>query len=1426
MQVASSLGVTSHVPPQAAPQRWRKEWHSESDYPDRRQLIQHIFHLLTQRKPNVTQEWKEKLPDFVKRLEEALYQGAGSKEEYVNTNTLEQRLQNVARTFVSSRGPRQQSQTPSRPGSAGLPQMPHGPVKVQQSPTQSRNQLDLTSPTVGQTDANIASMGLNTQQQQQLQQQQLQQQQQGMMRPQAAPSANGPVMSNGKPALLRGAAARDNGAWAQGPSMSVPTSQPNSRMFMPNGMANGQMGQMPATMAEPRSGPVQASQALRVPNGMMGGNNGMMGGNNGMVPMANGQNPHMPGMVPIMQSPQLPNMQGNGMVPVNNMSMSNGSSMTSVGVNGSASPSITGGNVIPQLPELPSSGLPGAAGPQGQYALNPPADGSGSGDQQDPAFQAKQRQKKQEFILKQQRWLLFLRHCAKCQYPDGQCNYGSSCAVAKQLWQHILGCSDARCEYPRCVASRELLKHHQKCSSLQCSICVPVKQHVQQQRLAAAQRNMPTQQQQQEMLARQRQQLQHERMHTQNQLTAESGMQPGMPPQMMNGMHPQQMHAGLQSMMQPNRGMPQRPREGPEGEPAPKRPRVNLGSNQGTSLLEAFNADEIKTHLTMLRSRPGQPHLAPIDNSDENMCKACGDKRLTFEPPSLYCTCCGQRIKRNQVYYTTPVNKTEVKGFWCHPCYQDHRGERIELDGTNLQVRKSELEKRKNDDEQEEGWVQCDACCAWVHMICGMFNKGRNDDEMPYHCPNCLMTGLMRGERQPIQVRPQAMLEARDLPKCDISDFLQERIDSALSAELIQRSKQEGVPPDQLVTAKGLTIRVINNVSKRMEVKPRFHEAFQKEGCPDAFPYRQKVILLFQRMDGVDVCLYCLYMQEYGDDCPAANRKWVYLSYLDSVKYFRPEIEAAGRNGMALRTLVYHEIMTGYLKYIKLQGFTSMFIWACPPLQGDDYILYCHPNRQKTPRSDRLREWYHMLLRSAKAEGTVTYLSNLFDTFFEGGKDHRVDKPSVLHLPYFEGDYWPGEAENLLGNISEEQRQAGRKGNKGSLTAGGKPRAKSAKGKRYGSGSVDEQVMGRLGEVIQGMKDDFIVVHLQEPCSLCREYISDAARYYHPHPPQRAVKSERTFEGISLDTPGQSSRQVLQMSRFQLCSTCYQRESSPSSGYGSSKARGLPGGMKVEDLLVAKVEPIPSVSDRNPDVECEFFHTRQAFLSLCQGNHYQFDTIRRAKHSSAMVLYHLHNPDAPAFASTCNACGLEIEAGHGFRCPQCTDYDLCAVCHNTGRGQHIHPLVAQVRGINELKTRLTESERHERQQQLQRTMTLLVHASACDNQACPSTNCNKVKALFKHAVACQQKVQGGCHLCRRMWGLLQLHAKQCQSSDCPVPRCRELREMRRRQMSRQEDQRRHAYQAMLRQQAQARKQQQQPQSQSGQFPERSHTPGY
>ena len=35
----------------------------------------------------------------------------------------------------------------------------------------------------------------------------------------------------------------------------------------------------------------------------------------------------------------------------------------------------------------------------------------------------------------------------------------------------------------RCLTSRELLKHHQKCTNQSCPVCTPVKQYVQKQRL-------------------------------------------------------------------------------------------------------------------------------------------------------------------------------------------------------------------------------------------------------------------------------------------------------------------------------------------------------------------------------------------------------------------------------------------------------------------------------------------------------------------------------------------------------------------------------------------------------------------------------------------------------------------------------------------------------------------------------------------------------------------------------------------------------------------------------------------------------------------------------------------------------------------------------------------------------------------------------
>lgn len=57
-----------------------------------------------------------------------------------------------------------------------------------------------------------------------------------------------------------------------------------------------------------------------------------------------------------------------------------------------------------------------------------------------------------------------------------------------------------------------------------------------------------------------------------------------------------------------------------------------------------------------------------------------------------------------------------------------------------------------------------------------------------------------------------------------------------------------------------------------------------------------------------------------------------------------------------------------------------------------------------------------------------------------------------------------------------------------------------------------------------------------------------------------------------------------------------------------------------------------------------------------QFRHYQFDTLRRAKHSSAMVLYHLHRPESRSLNPFCSRCRRPVRYVR-YHCGVC-NYDL------------------------------------------------------------------------------------------------------------------------------------------------------------------------
>ncbi|KAJ6367343.1 hypothetical protein OIU77_003658 [Salix suchowensis] len=1034
----------------------------------------------------------------------------------------------------------------------------------------------------------------------------------------------------------------------------------------------------------------------------------------------------------------------------------------------------------------------------------------------------------------QQKWLLFLRHARRCPAPEGQCP-DPNCTTVQKLLRHMDRCNSTPCSYPRCQHTRILIHHFKHCRDAGCPVCIPVRNYLEAQikiqmkacTLSASDPGLPSKgsdtgdnaaqlisrtpsivessENQQPPLKRMKIEQSSQTLKPESEVSdilapAVSDVHITQDVQHQDHNHGDNCPPVKSECMEVKLEVPASSRQGSPSNSEIKKDDVDDVSSQmpadesmvhvepasiakqenvkvekeahlhkqentthpaenaagtksgkpkikGVSLTELFTPEQVREHIIGLRQWVGQSKSKAEKNQamehsmSENSCQLCAVEKLTFEPPPIYCTPCGARIKRNAMYYT--IGAGDARQFFCIPCYNEARGDTIVADGTAIP--KARLEKKRNDEETEEWWVQCDKCEAWQHQICALFNE------------------VERGERKPL---PQsAVLGAKDLPRTILSDHIEQRLFRRLKLERQDRAREQGKSFDDVPGAESLVVRVVSSVDKKLEVKQRFLEIFREENYPTEFPYKSKVVLLFQKIEGVEVCLFGMYVQEFGSEAHFPNQRRVYLSYLDSVKYFRPEIKTV--NGEALRTFVYHEILIGYLDYCKKRGFTSCYIWACPPLKGEDYILYCHPEIQKTPKSDKLREWYLVMLRKAAKENVVADLTNLYDHFFLSTGECKA-KVTAARLPYFDGDYWPGAAEDLIYQLNQEED--GRKQNKkGSTKKTITKRALKASGQTdlSGNASKDLLLMHKLGETISPMKEDFIMVHLQPCCSHCCILMVAGTHWV-----------------------------CNQCKNFKICDKCYEVEQKR-----EERERHPINQREKHAFYPVEITDVPAdTKDKDEILESEFFDTRQAFLSLCQGNHYQYDTLRRAKHSSMMVLYHLHNPTAPAFVTTCNKCHLDIETGQGWRCEVCPDFDVCNSCYQKYGGMdHPHKLTNHP-SLAERDAQNKEA-RQVRVLQLRKMLDLLVHASQCRSPNCQYPNCRKVKGLFRHGIHCKTRASGGCVLCKKMWYLLQLHARACKESECHVPRCRDLKEHLRRLQQQSDSRRRAAVMEMMRQRA-------------------------
>ncbi|CAF4365053.1 unnamed protein product [Rotaria sp. Silwood2] len=374
----------------------------------------------------------------------------------------------------------------------------------------------------------------------------------------------------------------------------------------------------------------------------------------------------------------------------------------------------------------------------------------------------------------------------------------------------------------------------------------------------------------------------------------------------------------------------------------------------------------------------------------------CCCRQYAYLPKMMLCygkqPCCEIPPYGYYYYYSNPepsrFNLSSGEYTFCANCFHSIKSESIlvgdDRTQTLVEIPKTLFLPAKNDIQEPEIMIDCIVCTRRWHQVCAL----HLDQIWPegFICNTCIREyNIKRKENRYI---------AQKLTVTDLSSRLEERVNKFLLDKDCHESH--------------VTIRVLSSSDKICEIKPQLKKYYPNQVADNGYPYRTKAIFAFQEIEGVDVVFFGMYVQEYDERCPAPNTRRVYISYLDTVYFFRPKL---------YRQDVYHEILIGYLDYAKQHGYMYAHIWACPATEGVDYIFRCRPPEQLLPKLKRLQDWCRKMLDKAIIDRVVIDYKDIMKDCL----DNQVQ--TVLEIPYLDNEFWPITIEESIDKLDQEDRR-------------------------------------------------------------------------------------------------------------------------------------------------------------------------------------------------------------------------------------------------------------------------------------------------------------------------------------------------------------------------------------------------------------------